>query len=434
MPSGHAKEGIKMIRLPIFSNLQPGTSLPSPVPTGSGTEKTFQRAAHVAADRDPLLPAGRDPAQTQAQTQVLKKGPAAATGIAFSYSRATRFEMNFSATYTKRAQLELGQAKAPARLESLAVPLPKISELLGKIGDLLGSHGADSKGLPASGASPPEASPEDDIKRLIIEKFFGLEMEKTSLSMSWASGTKDTAMSVGRSVSFSSESYSRLDFSFDYHGTISWQGQIIDADMHFELHLEQMETVSYQAVQGFDEHGLQLLNPQSVDTGRYFISFLNGSTLEIMDKLSGLSTRIWGDPHVDLSDMPGRVNGEFSDLKKSSILTTFKLLDTTTVIVKAPDDGLIEEVEIFKNGRHIHGTGAGKHKGHPNRSAPAAGYFEVAHYNSIEMNLLMAQSDTVSAGGDGNDWFGEDGALVWGDGAGECHLPVGDGQMEPELA
>jgi hypothetical protein len=298
----------------------------------------------------------------------------------------------------------------------------------------------------------PEASPEDDIKRLIIEKFFGLEMEKTALSMSWTSGNKDTGISEGSSVSFSSESYSRLDFSFDYHGTISWQGQIIDTDMHFELHLEQIETVSYQAVQGLDDKGLRLLNPQSVDTGRYFISFLNASTLEIMDKLSGLSTRIWGDPHVDLSDMPGRVNGEFSDLKKSAILTTFKLLDATTVIIKAPDDGLIEEVEIFKNGRHIHGTGAGKHKRHPfaerthgpsrpgqghfgrAESTPAAGYFEAAHYNHIEMNLLMAQSDTVSAGGDGNDWFGEDGALVWGNGAGQCHLPIGDGQMEPELS
>ena len=214
-----------------------------------------------------------------------------------------------------------------------------------------------------------------------------------------------------------------LDFELDYQGLIRTKGEVSYGDLHFELHLDFEESIKRVHSQSYSDQGLRRIAPNIVDTGRYLIGFLNATSLRIFDKETSLSTTIWGDPHVDLSDVPGRLNGEFSDLKKSSIKTTFKLLDSTTVVVTAPDNGLIEGVDIFKGKDHVKGYGLDLN--FPDlmdlgrvreflKEVP--GTFDEIDHETSNLADLILDSDMVYAGGDGNDWYDETGRLVWGNG------------------
>lgn len=83
----------------------------------------------------------------------------------------------------------------------------------------------------------------------------------------------------------------------------------------------------------------------------YLFKFTDGSTFTILDKWSNKSTTIWGDPHVDVSDVEGASDGDFKDLKTSDEFTTFMLGDGTRVTFKAKDAGIIERVDIFQRVR-----------------------------------------------------------------------------------
>ena len=367
-----------------------------------------------------------------------KKGPLAgepAPGLNLAMLRQSSTRLSLSATYTRAAVMSSqGPGQAPAGRMDIKMPGLEtvIEKMRSLIDDLFGAAPDQAESTPAGRTGPCQDSmaepcraqtePQEELKRLIVQEVFGLEIEQTSMEFTSLSGGGEGEASALQA------SYTRLDFTLDYKGVIRWQGQIIQTELHLELHIEQMEAAFHTEDVS---SGLTLLNPQTVDTGSYFISFLNSSTLEILHKSTGLATRIWGDPHVDLSDEPGRVNGEFSDLKGSSILTTFKLLDDTMVVIKAPDDGLIQEVDIFKGHERIRGRGAGarempdgpKHKGRgPTMSQKekaeerpvCSGYFYRTEYEAMELSMYLAESDMVEAGGDGNDWFSPDGDLIWG--------------------
>lgn len=155
--------------------------------------------------------------------------------------------------------------------------------------------------------------------------------------------------------------------------------------------------------------GLVVRNKHLAETDRYAFEFIDGATFRIVDKWSGKSTTIWGDPHVDTSDQEGSYNGEFSDLKSSNTHTTLALEDGTQVTFTAKDNGVIEAVDIYKKSQHLVGFG-------------------LAYADLTQANRLFADKvdeltnssdriplgDVVYAGGDGNDWFDSAGQMVWG--------------------
>ena len=326
--------------------------------------------------------------------------------LSMSYFRQTSLSFSFAATYTKVGRLESGgfDGGLPDKVE--AFPLD-----LGGIGDIFNSA-LDALGLSTNVEKPFKniSSPEDLIKKLIVERLFGKSIDDPSIDI--------------QQLQFYEEQYQKIDFSLDYSGLVKWQGAIFQTEFHLEFHLEQKE-MSYIDYTSTGD-GLNKLDDKNVDTGRYLIAFESATSLSILDKFSRLSTTVWGDPHVDLSDKEGRCNGEFSDLKKSSVLTTLKLLDKTTVVIKAPDNGLIEEVHIFKGKDHIKGLGRGvslkeaKDPGQKIKQAKSRehcvteGTFGQVDNLTKLLEELVPFSDVVQAGGDGNDWFDEDGRLVWG--------------------
>ena len=220
-----------------------------------------------------------------------------------------------------------------------------------------------------------------------------------------------------------------LDLSLDFQGVREWQGSVTVSKFHLDLHLEQVE-ISGGTWKGADIDGLKQLDARTVDTGRYLVGFRDMTTLTIYDKQTRLSTTVWGDPHVDLSDEEGNRNGEFSDLVKSDILTTFHLLDGTDVIVNAPDTGAIESVDVYKGDAHARGYGMGLiHAAESALSADnrnpgglymaggrymAGGFFSGVDMDTSALEPDRALSDVVNAGGDGNDWYDSSGNLVWG--------------------
>lgn len=155
--------------------------------------------------------------------------------------------------------------------------------------------------------------------------------------------------------------------------------------------------------------GLVVRNQHLAETDTYAFEFIDGSTFKITDKSTGKSTTIWGDPHVDVSDMEGTSNGEFSDLKNSDSHTTFQLRDGTRVTFTARDTGLIEAVDIFKGNQHVHGVGADSPE-----FKPETGLFDTrVRDGSLSSNRLPV-GDVVYAGGDGNDWYDSARRLIWG--------------------
>ena len=157
--------------------------------------------------------------------------------------------------------------------------------------------------------------------------------------------------------------------------------------------------------------GLVLRNQGTAESDRYHFSFNpNGQEITITDKWSLHSTRVWGDPHVDLDDIEGDRNGEFSDLKASNEQTSFFLQDGTRLTITAADDGLIRKVDIFKGSSHITGTGSGSDQWSEENQLFAPKVLQ----DGAAASSALPVGDTVYAGGDGSDWFDRAGKLVWG--------------------
>ncbi len=155
--------------------------------------------------------------------------------------------------------------------------------------------------------------------------------------------------------------------------------------------------------------GLVLRDQHLAETDRYAFEFQDGATFRIIDKWSGKSTTIWGDPHVDTSDEEGDGNGEFDDLTASDRYTTLELQDGTRVTFTAPDSGVIEAVDIFKGTQHVHGIGSGSKEW-----SDTSCLFARSADDALTAASALPLGDVVHAGGDGNDWFDALGRLVWG--------------------
>jgi hypothetical protein len=169
--------------------------------------------------------------------------------------------------------------------------------------------------------------------------------------------------------------------------------------------VEELE-VNYDALTPVE--GLVVRSSLLAETDRYRFEFSDGTTLKIVDKWSGKSTTIWGDPHIDLSDIEGNNDGDFKDLTTSDSHTTFMLQDGTRLTITAKDAGIIEAVDIFKGSQHVTGTGAGS-KSWSEKNA----LFNLQVGTCAGVPSL-AIGDVVYAGGDGNDWFDASHNLVWG--------------------
>jgi hypothetical protein len=157
--------------------------------------------------------------------------------------------------------------------------------------------------------------------------------------------------------------------------------------------------------------GLVRQNQNQAETDRYQFLFKDGASFTIRDKWTNRSTTIWGDPHVDLSDLEGDRNGEFSDLKSSNTHTTLKLLDGTRVTFTALDNGIIEAVDLFKGTQALHGQGAAsKTWGDPQQDL----FANPVTTNTPGSAATLPEGDVVYAAGDGNDWVDATGKMVWG--------------------
>ena len=260
------------------------------------------------------------------------------------------------------------------------------------------------------------------LNKLIVQRLMGGEFRDLDLSGGYPSAQPATVSAVSVSA-FS------LDLEIDYQGQVQWEGGAFMVEGHLELHLRQV-AVSAASWTVNPDAGLTRLNATTLDTGRYLLHWENMTTFSIFDKQSRLSTTIWGDPHVDLSDMDGAANGEFSDLKKSDMVTVMDLLDGTRLVVKAPDTGVIQRVEVFKGDDYVEGIGLperffdehGKLRGdllkwlgQEKKAERIGGFFkEIEKGHEGHKYHPSVPFDYVKAGGDGNDWFDESGRLVWG--------------------
>lgn len=185
---------------------------------------------------------------------------------------------------------------------------------------------------------------------------------------------------------------------------LSPQAKVIE----FFEKIETEATLTYSNFERVD--GLVVKSRNLAETDRYRFEFSNGSTLKITDKWSNKSTTIWGDPHVDTSDQPGDMNGDFKDLTGSNKYTTFMLSDHTRITFTALDSGIIEQVDIFHGSQHLTGIGAGAKDWNEDNGLFA---HSVTH-NAYSALSSVPVGDTVYAGGDGNDWFDASKNLVWG--------------------
>lgn len=187
-------------------------------------------------------------------------------------------------------------------------------------------------------------------------------------------------------------------------GDIAQEGFTIEASQSVEIKLE-LRYRSNAPVEGLVVH-----DQNYAESDRYLFKFKDGATFTILDKWANKSTTIWGDPHVDVDDVEGNMNGDFKDLKNSDDYTTFMLKDGTRVTFKAKDSGIIEQVDIFKGSQHVKGIGQAAKE-----FSPESGLFSkkvLEDGGSAAISTLMG--DVVYVGGDGNDWFDANNKLLWG--------------------
>ena len=172
--------------------------------------------------------------------------------------------------------------------------------------------------------------------------------------------------------------------------------------------VETAASLTYYDLEKID--GLVVKSQNLAETDRYAFEFMNGSTLKVTDKWNNRSTTIWGDPHIDVSDVEGENNGDFKDLTKSDQYTTFMLKDGTRLTITAQDSSIIEKVDIFKDQQHLSGIG-----GASTSWNDQSGLFAKSVKNdAYSASSAVPVGDVVYAGGDGNDWYDAAGNLVWG--------------------
>lgn len=174
------------------------------------------------------------------------------------------------------------------------------------------------------------------------------------------------------------------------------------ARLTMQIHAELLQRAN--ALAGTSADGLTVVDPTTVRTERYEIAFESASTIRITDRSSGEWTRVWGDPHVDVSTIAGDRDGEFSDLTGSAMITTFKLQDGTTVRFEAPDQGVTEHVDVIRGDTQIRGTGVGPHNN----------YVGAFHQIGSASAAPRGEGDVVYAGADGASWYDAGGKLIWG--------------------
>ncbi len=167
------------------------------------------------------------------------------------------------------------------------------------------------------------------------------------------------------------------------------------------------EEFSFQYTTLKQVDGLVVQNKHLAETDRYAFEFSDGTTFKIIDKWSGKSTTIWGDPHVDVSDVQGNLDGDFKDLTGSDSHTTFMLLDGTRLTITAKDAGIIEAVDIYKENQHVRGIGAGS-LSFNDKNGLFSTRVDTGSFSSVPTG------DKIYAGGDGNDWYNAANHLVWG--------------------
>ena len=184
------------------------------------------------------------------------------------------------------------------------------------------------------------------------------------------------------------------------------QGQVqVQASVTQTVEVE--ASFSYSVLERVD--GLVRNSQRSAETDRYLFEFMDGATFKITDKWTSRSTTVWGDPHVDVNDLEGNYDGDFQDMKGSNSQTTLMLQDQTRVTFTAMDNGVIEKVDIFKGYQHLEGTGQGSIEWTDENR-----FFSIDVDTNVTKALTLDQGDTVYAGGDGNDWYTDDGQLLWG--------------------
>ncbi len=150
-----------------------------------------------------------------------------------------------------------------------------------------------------------------------------------------------------------------LDFELDFHGETQWQGRAVTMDLHMELHLEQVRASSATIWQGTNDSGMKTLNARTLDTGRYLISFLETSTLEIHDKLSSTSTAIMGDPFRGSQGLEAFHDQErlLEKVAGKTLKMVFSLLDGTRVSITPWNLDDLGLVEVLKDGLKVKGLG-----------------------------------------------------------------------------
>lgn len=201
----------------------------------------------------------------------------------------------------------------------------------------------------------------------------------------------------------------RLEYLAGFSGSNTQSSGPEDPQIQVEVVqvVEQEAVLRYAVLEKIE--GLIRRSNTVAETDRYRFDFMDGTTFKITDKWTTRSTTIWGDPHVDLDDVEGNMDGDFLDLKGSDSHTTLMLQDGTRLTFTARDDGLIEAVDIFKGNQHISGIGQGSLQWNEKD-----GLFDSQVDNSGNLFSWLPKGDIVFAGGDGNDWFTSEGKLLWG--------------------
>jgi hypothetical protein len=157
--------------------------------------------------------------------------------------------------------------------------------------------------------------------------------------------------------------------------------------------------------------GLLFHDHSQIETDRYLIIFgHSGMDMTIIDKCALRSTYIWGDPHFDSNDVEGDQNGKLSNPDGSDDHVTFMLMDGTTVTIKVKEKSMIEDVDIIKGNQRIHGAGQAS----SNWSNQNALFNTHLVPDGFIAETSIPRGYTVFAGGDGNDWYLENGILIWG--------------------
>lgn len=244
-----------------------------------------------------------------------------------------------------------------------------------------------------SGKKLDEASEQDEDKDSV--ELSGSSPSSSVAGSSQSANTEDTQINLSELISKLKELYKNP------------RQTSVEVQASFTQKIEIEASLTYMELKRVD--GLVRNSEKSAETDRYLFEFQDGITFKITDKWTNRSTTIWGDPHVDVNDEQGNMNGDFKDMDGSNSQTTLMLQDDTRVTFTAKDDGVIEQVDIFKGYQHLLGIGQGSTGWTEDKKMFASG---VDTHGAQAM--ILDKGDTVYAGGDGNDWFTKDGQLLWG--------------------